>query len=390
MTFAQLEFSRYLVFQTIIHKAMISTSKLKPAKKFGPGYFIKEQMKLREWNQEELAEITDFSQKHLSDLLNDKKPVSLEMAKVLAGVFDTSAQYWLNLDNAYRLRLADEKSVKEIAADIKATIYERMPIRDMTKKGWIAGSKEVDELKDQVQDFWEIPDLDFSFMDKEEFCLPRKSEAFNQFNAYYALTWYRKAKLEAQKIKAKPFDRERLEELCRNMNSYTLTDQGLIDFLSNLEEIGVKFMVLPHLEKTYLDGAAFLDGQNPVVVYTGRYKRIDNFWFTIAHELAHVLLHLNDQYHFVLDNLRNGEKNEREDEANLYAGTALKHTELLKYLKPKIHYLTVSIIEECAEELQIHPSIIIGKLAHDNLVSYRNARLFNENVLEIIPEKYKY
>lgn len=367
---------------------MIAISKLRPAKKFGPGYFIREQMDLREWNQEELAEITGFSQKHLSALLNDKSPVSLDMARVLAEVFDTSAQYWLNLDNGYRLWLADGKTEKEQAADIKATIYERMPVRDMTKKGWLPKANDVKELQVFVKKFWGIRKLDFSFMDDEEMCMPRKSAAFNQFNAYYALTWFRKAKVEARKIKVPAYSIEGLKDLYNRMNTFTVSNKGLSDFLAELEKVGVKPMVLPHLEKTYLDGAAFMDGKNPVVVYTGRHKRIDNFWFTMAHELAHVLYHLNEEKPFVLDNLRNGEKNEIEDEANHHAGQALRHNDLLDYLNPHIHYLTVEHIESCARELQIHPAIIIGKLAHDDMVSYRNQRLFNDNVLEIIPQKY--
>lgn len=386
----QSEISVCWKFQTIIRKTMIATSKLKPAKKFGPGYFIQEQMDLREWNQGDLAEITGFSQKHLSALLNEKSPVSLEMARVLAEVFDTSAQYWLNLDNSYRLWLADGQTEKEREADIKATIYERMPIKDMTKKGWLPKAKDVHELEQHVKAYWKIQHLDFSFMDQEEICMPRKSEAFNQFNAYYALTWFRKAKLEAKKIKVAPYSAEGLQELYHRLNTFTVSRKGISDFLSELKKVGVKTMVLPHLEKTYLDGAAFMDGNNPVVVYTGRYKRIDNFWFTLAHELAHVLLHLNDKKRYVLDNLRNGETNEMENQANDLAGNALKHAELLNYLKPNIHYLTVEHIEECARELQIHPAIIIGKLAHDERVSYRNQRLFNDNVLDIIPQKYFY
>jgi HTH-type transcriptional regulator/antitoxin HigA len=50
-----------------------------------------------------------------------------------------------------------------------------------------------------------------------------------------------------------------------------------------LNNAGVVFFVLPHLQKTYLDGAAFFVDHTPVIVYTGRYKRIDIFWFTVAH-----------------------------------------------------------------------------------------------------------
>lgn len=81
---------------------MMQTAQIRPAKKFGPGYFIREQLELREWNQEELAEITAFSQKHILELLNNEKSISLDTARILGEVFNTSAQYWLNLDNEYR------------------------------------------------------------------------------------------------------------------------------------------------------------------------------------------------------------------------------------------------------------------------------------------------
>ena len=46
-------------------------------------------------------------------------------------------------------------------------------------------------------------------------------------------------------------------------------------------------------------------------------------------------------------------------------------------------------MKECAEKLEVHPSVIIGKLAHDKKISYRNIHLYNDNVLEEIPTKYK-
>jgi len=51
--------------------------------------------------------------------------------------------------------------------------------------------------------------------------------------------------------------------------------------------------------------------------------------------------------------------------------------------------LTTTKVEECAKELEVHPSVIIGKLAHDKKISYRNIHLYNNNVLVEIPEKYK-
>ncbi|TAG31362.1 MAG: addiction module antidote protein, HigA family [Sphingobacteriia bacterium] len=364
--------------------------KLRPARKFGPGYFIKEQMEYRSWTQEDLSEVIGMTTKHVNKILQDKQPITLDTAKILAEVFETSPQYWLNLDANYRLWLNHQRSEKEIEADVKGLIYERMPVKDMLTKGWLKPFKTAKELKQQVLNFWDWTTLDFSIIDKNY--LPyftRKSEAYNQFNASYAITWYRKATIEAAKIKVSKYDKKKLEKLYENIFSYSVMENGVNIFIEELAKAGVIFFVLPHLQKTYLDGAAFFLDKNPVILYTGRYRRIDNFWFTVAHEIAHVLLHLNKDLTFVLDNLRDGELNNMEDEANELASSKLKHEEILTYLNPYLNYLTTSRVEECAATYNIHPAIIIGKLAHEKSISYANQSLYNDNVLQIIAAKYQ-
>lgn len=369
---------------------MEQTVKLRPARKFGPGYFIKEQMEYRSWTQEDLSEVIGMTPKHVNKILRDKQPITLDTAKILAEVFETSPQYWLNLDANYRLWLNYERSEKEIDADVKGLIYERMPIKDMLLKGWLNPFHSAKELKQQVLQFWNWKELDFSILDKEYLpCLTRKSEAYNQFNASYAITWYRKATIEASKIQVKPYEKRQLENLYQKIHTYTVKEDGVNLFIQDLANVGVKFFVLPHLQKTYLDGAAFFLEDNPVIVYTARYKRIDNFWFTVAHEIAHILLHLNKELTFVLDNLRDGELNSLEQEANELAANNLKHEEILNYLNPYFGYLTTSKVEECAANYNIHPAIIIGKLAHDKSISYANQSLYNDNVLQIINPKYQ-
>ncbi len=362
----------------------------RPARKFGPGYFIREQMEYRNWTQEDLAEVMGMTIKHINKILQDKQSITTSTAKILSEIFETTPQYWLNLDTNYQLWLHHEKTEKESEADLKASIYERMPIKDMVAKGWLKPYQTAAELKQQVLQFWNWKEIDFSVL--ETLYLPHftpKSEDFNPFNTSYAITWLRKANIEANKIKVSPYNKKKLEALCANLNTFTVIENGVNLFLEELEKAGVIFFVLPHLQKTYLDGAAFLLGENPVIVYTARYKRIDNFWFTVAHEIAHVLLHLNENNPFVLDNLKDGELNQFEIEANELASTQLKHSEILEYLKPDLGYLSSSKVEECAATYNVHPAIVIGKLARQKTISHANQTLFNENVLTILDKKYQ-
>jgi HTH-type transcriptional regulator/antitoxin HigA len=363
----------------------MATAKLRPARKFGPGYFIREQMEYRNWTQEDLAEVMGFTIKHLNKILQDKQSITLDMARILAEVFETSPQYWLNLDANYRLWLETEKSEKEMQAEIKAKIYERMPIRDMIHKNWIPNFNNFEELYNNVAAFWKVKVLDFEVWDKKTMpLLARKSESFNQYKAAYTYTWYHKAMQTANQYNVSEYNKESLMELYNNLHLYTVLENGYNVFINKLNEAGVIFFVLPHLQKTYLDGAAFYANGNPVVVYTGRYKRIDNFWFTVAHEIGHVLNHLNTPETFFVDNFNDYEISELEADANYHASCRLKHDEIVALLKSRLKYLSVPAILECSQELQIHPAVIVGKLTHDKTISYANQNLFNENILEQI------
>ena len=69
-------------------------------------------------------------------------------------------------------------------------------------------------------------------------------------------------------------------------------DDGPLLAKKFLNKHGIYFFIEKHLPKTHLDGAVFLLKNNcPVIVLTLRFDRIDNFWFCLFHELAHLKLH---------------------------------------------------------------------------------------------------
>ena len=367
---------------------MAHINEMRAAKNFGPGYFIREQMEVRGWVQQELAEILGISLKHLNSILLDKQPLTTDLARLLSKAFGTSPQYWLNIDNDYRLWLEQDKDDKENAVAEKAVIYSHMPVRDMVRKGWFDKPADIDQLKKQVSEFWGTDVFDPAVANNVLEYYRRKSDAYNQFNASYSATWLQMARRVASGFNAPEYKKKALEALYDNIHAFTNSAGGIGEFISELNNCGVKFFVLPHLEKTYLDGAAFYDGENPVIVFTGRYKRIYNFWFTVAHEITHVLIHLDEQTPYILDNLKEENEDDIENEANRIASDKLRHSEILEYLKDSLKYLARSKIEKCSRHLNVHPAVIIGALAHNKTISYKNIQLYNDNVLESIPESY--
>lgn len=361
-----------------------------------PGQALKHFLEEKDWTQEDLSFILSISLKHTNEIIKDKKPISLELAKLLENVFEYDAMEWIRLGAKYQLQDNIENE-RERAVRLKAEVYQYMPINELIKKGWI---KDADNLETEIRSFWNLPkkgELDLSFLNSYKTNLEyRKSEAFEtSFNQFNALIWHQKALNSSKQMKAKPFDKKGLMSLMDLMPSYTNRKDGIKEFLTDLNNVGVKFVYLSHLSKTYLDGAAFLVDGYPVVALTGRYDRVDNFWFTLAHELAHVALHLTNggsDSIFIDDTTKSKETRStsaKEQEANSKAEEVLLQNEIFKYFLHNTSYITDDKVEEFASAKQIHPSIVVGMLAFNDLASYSTLQRFKESVRDKIPLKYK-
>jgi len=129
---------------------------------------------------------------------------------------------------------------------------------------------------------------------------------------------------------------------------------------AKLASFGVAFVVLEHLPGTFLDGAAMRrrDG-TPVVAVTVRHDRIDNFWFTLLHEFAHVCCHLNGDRQVILDDLDVRSADKIESEADAFASEALIPNELWN-----LHISEDSTAEDLAlvaKKAGVHPAIAAGR-----------------------------
>jgi len=364
---------------------MALLNNVKPYKQIGPGAHIKELMDIRDWTQKDLADVLGVSTKHVNKLLNDEQPITLNMAKLLSEAFDMSPQFWINLDTNYRLNL-EEETEEEKQVDIRSKIYHYMPINEMCRKKWFEKSKNTEDLEKKVCEFWGMDSLNFEYMADAPQLNYRKSDAYDNFNPYAAHCWYQMAKNSAEEFDVADYKKQHLETLAESLHTYTRKKDGVAEALMQLNNTGVKFLVLSHLKHTYVDGASFIHNQAPVIVYTARYKRNDNFWFTLAHEIAHVLKHLKHEGDHFMDDFTKPEEeeNDKEQEANALAAEYLRHNEILDFFD-SFSYITQEQVEECAETFDVHTAIIMGALAHHKQISYKYLHLFTEDVRKQIP-----
>jgi HTH-type transcriptional regulator/antitoxin HigA len=360
-----------------------------PIINIGPGEMLKDDLEYHGWSQEDFAAILGMSVKAVNEILNDKVPLTVETASLIGKALGTSAEVWINLNIAYRLRLHEENE-RERETAAYASVMRFMPIREMVKKGWLKEQDSAARLVKEAKAFWEVREPDFSFLEKRAEPCFRRSADRKGYEKYYALAWTQKAALGARKLKLPSFDPERAMAVGAGLPALSLDTRGPERLIEDLKKAGVGFLVLSHLSKTYLDGAALFIKGNPCIFWTGRYDRSDNFWFTIAHELAHVALdHLRSEGDEILDDLKEEAADDRERAADKLAEGFLRGPEILDFCEPYRQYLSKERIERCAKALGLHPGIVVGRLQHEGFLSYKSLNSFKAPVLDSIPASHR-
>ena len=125
-------------------------------------------------------------------------------------------------------------------------------------------------------------------------------------------------------------------------------------------------MIEPHFSKTYLDGAAILvNKENPVIGLTLRHDRLDNFWFTLMHELAHISLHYNQDISLFYDELETASAglDEKEQEADELAEESLLPKAKWEVSPARLIPSSMAA-NSLAKELGVHVAIIAGQIRH--------------------------
>ena len=133
---------------------------------------------------------------------------------------------------------------------------------------------------------------------------------------------------------------------------------------SALAEMGIALVLLDHLPGTYLDGAAICrrDGA-PVIAMTLRHDRLDNFWFTLLHEFAHVSCHLSKDMSVILDDLDVSSSDEIEAQADEFARDALVPKDIWRHGVSAA--MSVDKLIQLAHRAGVDPAIVAGRWRYE-------------------------
>ena len=313
------------------------------------------------------------SRSKVSEVLSKKRPLTLSMIRALHSGLGIPAS----------VLVQEQDEDEEVDID-----WDRFPIKQMIAWGWITAPESGASSEELLRPFFAV-----AGNMKPQAIVCRSSShvrTARSMDDYALAAWtarvLAKAAISPPTVQYKPGMLS--DEFLRKAVQLSVSDTGPLLVRDFLREHGVQLVVERWLPRTYLDGAIIMTNKlRPVVGLTLRYDRIDNFWFTLMHELAHLALHLDSERNIFYDDLDiEAEDDSREREADQLAGEALIPDDIWEN-SPASRLRSPQAAEHLARHLNIHPAIVAGRMQHEfkayqllrNLVGSRQVRrLFPE------------
>lgn len=182
-------------------------------------------------------------------------------------------------------------------------------------------------------------------------------------------TWLACAREAARGRTTAPYDRGNLRDLAAKL-TVTLQDPDRFTQLPTMfATVGVRLVYVAPFKRSKISGVSFLlddKPEQPVIALSGRGKRMDKTLFTLLHEAAHVVLNHPQPGAFVID------EDEKSVEPQEMAADELASTWALPspLMDPPVRIDEAWVLNE-AERHRVHPAVIVGRLQHSELLTWR-------------------
>lgn len=334
-----------------------------------PGEYLVEVLGEKGISQAELARRIDRPTQAINEIVKGEKAITPATAIQLERALGVPAHIWIGLES--RFQLIKGRQEEERSLDKDRPYLKEIPYDQLAELACVRKTPDEKERIRELRAFYgvsSLPNLPNVRAYEASFRRARGRAA----SAYALGAWIRCAEASAAKAAAEPFDKAKLRGALSVIRGLSTKEPGI--FLTELEKLlarsGVVFLLQPHFRKTYAHGATFwLGPEKAVLVMSLRGKWADIFWFSLFHELGHILLRKKKT--FIDDGHIAPEMVRAEEEADAFASDMLlepkKYAEFVRNAD-----FSEGAIKALAGTQGVAVGIIIGRLQHDGSLPNRS------------------
>lgn len=343
-----------------------------------PGETILDLLEANCMTQLDLASKMGINKKTINEIIKGKAPITTTTALKLEYVFNIPASFWNNLEGSYRESLERKRDFESLIDDEKYLI--NIPYNEMAKRNWdcIAKTRDEKEKIINLRKFFSVASLGFNTELKKKLAF-RKSDG-NNFSIESLYCYLRYGEIQSNKEEYPKFDVDKLKEYSKKIRS--LASKPFLEQLDLIKEYlkkcGVSLIYEPHLPNTYVTGISYkITCDKAIIMISDRGKRDDILWFTLFHEIAHLIKHSKKEV--FVDN-ENEEVNDIELEADQYARNILIDDNTFNHFINNNYFFTDKIIQDFSKENNVSPGIVVGRLQKEKRIDWNQ---FNNLITRI-------
>lgn len=327
---------------------------------FHPGYYLEEMIEAMEMTQEEFARRIGTSGKTVSLLLNGQSSVTKELAVKLSAVTGVSAETYMNLQKNYDLEIMEMQRQKDL--DAQTEIADMIDYSYFTKHNLLPKAGKKTEKVKNLCTYLKVSDL--RLLTTPDFLASYRTTVATVTlqNIVNANVWLQTAFNIGSAMEVESFDGKKLKAKIYEIRR--MTRKRSKEFIPELKEMfrqcGVAFVILPALKNSGVSGVVKWYKGRVVMAISDKFTYEDSFWFSLFHEIKHVL---QKKITKILVNY-----DDEKDADDFAVETLLPKNSFSIFLEECGPGYSEKDIVEYAELLSVDPGIVVSRLCHDGRI----------------------
>jgi HTH-type transcriptional regulator/antitoxin HigA len=327
-----------------------------------PGEKLRRELAAHGMSQADLASRTGLSAKHVNQVVQGLALMSADVAIALERVLGTPASMWTRLDARWqeeRSRERDEVGLREHTA-----WTQRFPLKELIRRRILHEDETGASLVDALLQLFRVVSPDaFDRVWLGSLLGGFRRAQQHDCDRYATATWIMLGERQAEKLDVNPtFSAPNLRRILpqlRSLTRMTLVD-GFIQARELLAGCGASLVFVESMPGCRACGATWWTANRPVLILSERHKREDIFWFTLFHEIAHILIHPRRMVFVEFAKEKGDDQDGHESEADEFAANFL----IPAHYNKSLLEAPVEEIPRVAERFGVGPSIVAGRRAH--------------------------
>lgn len=341
-----------------------------PAISTHPGEVLKDELDSRNVKQKEFARDIGTSPTVLNEILKGKRNITADVALQLEARLDIPADFWMKLQSQHDLDLAriKQRNIEKLhLIETWKAIKKAVPIIYLEKQNLLTNDLKNDI--DRIKEIYNASSINDILEAKTVYMGLYRKSSKPQVDMNNLTCWAMVCRWMAKNKTAATFNTSNLPDVKQRITEIVNKNHNVIEEVTRvLSNYGIKFIILEKPDQTPVDGFSFFSGVNPTIAITLRKKTIDNFSFTVLHELGHIQDHLlPNSAAFFIDcfDIQESKKDTKELQADRFAQQALIPPAVWATFSLSKNIFNDLYIQQFAQEHNLNPAIVLGRYSFE-------------------------